>query len=177
MKITYYSGIISRLHVTSTTNRTKLSLICKAMSGKKEEDQRKPRIWNLIQCVGVVLSLIAAVEYFKYSTRIHYDWFHCTPIMEPLDSSENPIFKVWARGGPSCDKRGEFKTIVKSITRGFEPAKSPISFCIKENTGIPAIHYPIHEDKGEPGYIAYVEYTTNDREIQKICQNSTILHM
>lgn len=133
-----------------------------------------PQLSKLLQCVLIALGLISAVEYFKYSTRIHYDWFHCTPVEEPLSGS---AIRLYARGGPSCDKRGEVKTIIKRITRDYEPSKDGISFCIKENMKVGPVHYPVHEDKGEPGYVAYVGYDRDSAVVQEYCENATILHM
>ncbi|AJS92723.1 BAH_G0042640.mRNA.1.CDS.1 [Saccharomyces cerevisiae] len=140
----------------------------------KSAARPKPKIFNLFRVCFISLLLIAAVEYFKYGTRINYEWFHCTPIKEPQSGS---VIKLWARGGPSCDKRGEYKTIVKRITRDYEPNDEHLSFCIIENDNVPPVHYPIHEDKGEPGYVAYVGYDTDSELVQELCADSTIYHM
>ncbi|CCF60032.1 hypothetical protein KAFR_0I02530 [Kazachstania africana CBS 2517] len=148
------------------------------MSKPEENIQvRKPRqqILSLLKYVVISLMLIAAVEYFKYATRINYDWFHCTAVGEPIENSS--VVKLYARGGPSCDKRGEFKTIVKRITRDYEPNDESLSFCIKENKHLNSIHYPIHEEKGEPGYFAYVGYDSDYNLIEKYCEDSVIYHM
>lgn len=137
---------------------------------------RKPRFKALFQYVMLSFALIAAVEYFKFSTRIHYDWFHCTPHYESVDNTTS-VNKIFAVGGPSCDKRGELKTIVKRITRDYEPNDESVSFCIIENKDIDPIHYPLGEIKGEPGYWAYVGYDTDRDLIRKKCENNTIFHM
>lgn len=129
---------------------------------------------NLLKCVVIALSLIAAVEYFKYSTQMNYEWFHCTPTVESVGGMDNSLVKIWSRGGPSCDKRGEFKTIVKRITRDFDVNKEHASFCIIENSELPPIHYPVHEDKGEPGYIAYAGYNNDYKLVEEYCVDTTI---
>lgn len=92
---------------------------------------RKSNIFTLVQVVFIVLSLIAAVEYFKYSTRVNYDWFHCTPkVTEFPNSSIKEIISV---GGPSCDKRGQTKSILKRISREFDPNVESTVFCIKSD--------------------------------------------
>ncbi|CCD23106.1 uncharacterized protein NDAI_0B00720 [Naumovozyma dairenensis CBS 421] len=153
--------------------------------------QRSKQIRNLFLYILIALSLIAAVEYFKYSTRIHYEWFHCTAIKEPipydyynqevidiLDAEpSSSVVKYYARGGPSCDKRGEFKTIIKRITRDFEPNLEHYSFCIFENFELPQRHYPIDENKGAPGYVAYVGYDSDSKLVERLCNDSTIYHM
>ncbi|CCD24028.1 sphingosine N-acyltransferase subunit LIP1 NDAI_0C03680 [Naumovozyma dairenensis CBS 421] len=145
---------------------------------EKVLEERKPRFWTLFQCVVGALTLMAAVEYFKYSTRIHYEWFHCTPVIETVGGPSSSVIKLYSRGGPSCDKRGEFKTIVKRITRDYEPAEGAISFCINENVNVPAVHYPIDENKGAPGYVAFVGYDSDGKDlIEQMCEGSTILHM
>ncbi|CCH46778.1 ceramide synthase accessory subunit [Wickerhamomyces ciferrii] len=88
-------------------------------------------IFNLIQVVFIVLSLVAAVEYFKYSTRINYDWFHCTPQVTTFPNSS--IKQVISVGGPSCDKRGQTKSITKRLSREFEPNQDDVLFCIQDD--------------------------------------------
>ena len=136
----------------------------------------RSRIPILFQCIAVALALMAAVEYFKYGTKINYEWFHCTPIMEPVGTNTS-VLKIWARGGPSCDKRGEYKTILKRITRDYEPNEQHLQFCMIENMKVDPIHYPLGEDKGEPGYTAYVGYDEDEALVQKMCKDSTIFHM
>ncbi|CAG62918.1 uncharacterized protein GVI51_M13651 [Nakaseomyces glabratus] len=135
-----------------------------------------PQIFNLFKVLAVSLALIAAVEYFKYGTRINYEWFHCTPVMERVGGPDSSVLKIWARGGPSCDKRGEYKTILKRISRDYEPNDEHLSFCIKENMSVDPVHYPIHEDKGEPGYIAYVGYDSDKRTVDELCEGTTVFH-
>lgn len=138
--------------------------------------QEKPKFFSLFTVLLISLSLIAAVEYFKYGTRINYEWFHCTPSMEHVGPDSSSVSKIWARGGPSCDKRGEYKTILKRITRDYEPNNEAVSFCIKENMDIKPIHYPVDEHKGEPGYVGYVGYDSDKDIIEKICGDATIFH-
>lgn len=139
-------------------------------------EKRKPRFKALFQYILLSFVLIGAVEYFKFSTRIHYDWFHCTPHYESIDNTTS-VNKLFVVGGPSCDKRGEFKTIVKRITRDYETNNESVSFCIIENEKIDSIHYPLGEIKGEPGYWAYVGYDTDKDLILDKCENHTIYHM
>lgn len=136
----------------------------------------RSRIPILFQCIAISLSIIAAVEYFKYGTQINYEWFHCTPIMESM-GQDTTVQKIWARGGPSCDKRGEFKTIMKRITRDYEPNEQHLQFCMIENMNVEPIHYPLGEIKGEPGYTAYVGYNQDADLMQELCQDSTIFNM
>lgn len=138
--------------------------------------KRTPQVLTLFYYIMIGLVLIGAVEYFKYSTKIHYDWFHCTPVTEPLGKGSSAI-KLFAVGGPSCDKRGELKTIVKRITRDYDINDQHVSFCIKENLNVPHKHYPVHEDKGEPGYVAYVGYNSDYETIEEMCSDATILHI
>ena len=140
------------------------------------EPSPRSRIPILLQCITIALSLVAAVEYFKYSTKINYEWFHCTPIMEPVGTNTS-VLKIWARGGPSCDKRGEYKTIMKRITRDYEPNNQHLKFCMIENVNIGPIHYPLGEPKGEPGYVAYVGYNEDEELVQTMCKESTIFNM
>ncbi|XBW36888.1 hypothetical protein QEN19_002467 [Hanseniaspora menglaensis] len=123
---------------------------------------------------------IAAVEYFKYSTMIHYDWFHCTPVYEDISTVSN-IQKLFAVGGPSCDKRGQFKTLVKRIGRDFPVNKERKSFCIIEDKSLGYKHYPIeNENKGAPGYTAYIG-TTDDAvsmiDLNEICGESSVFNI
>lgn len=152
------------------------------MSEKIEavHERRKPRFKALFQYVCISLILIAAVEYFKYSTRIHYEWFHCTAVMEPidqLDGASSSVNRIFAKGGPSCDKRGELKIIMKRITRDYEPNDENYSFCIIENENVPSIHYPLGEDKGEPGYQAFVGYNSDKDLVEELCKDSIIYHL
>ena len=159
--------------------RKYLNLLQKKKSIVTNSNNPSNRIPNLLYCVIISLFLIAAVEYFKYSTRINYEWFHCTPIMEPISgyTDNSTVLKIWARGGPSCDKRGEFKTIMKRIVRDYEPNDESFSFCIIENMALDSIHYPLHENKGEPGYIAYVGYDKDSDLVNELCTDSIIYHM
>ena len=138
--------------------------------------KRKAQVNSLFQCTVVCLMLIAAVEYFKYATRIHYEWFHCTPTVEKIGTPDSSVIMLSSRGGPSCDKRGEFKTIVKRISRDFEPNSEHLSFCIKENAEVAPVHYPIGEDKGAPGYIAYAGYDRDFQLVKEMCADSPIYH-
>ncbi|KAL6928736.1 hypothetical protein ACO0SA_002065 [Hanseniaspora valbyensis] len=134
----------------------------------------------LVQYLAVGLIAIAAVEYFKYSTMIHYDWFHCTPTYENV-SSTSDVQKLFSVGGPSCDKRGEFKTIAKRIGRDFPVNKQRKSFCIVENKSLDYKHYPVENgNKGEPGYVAFIG-TTHDSDsmldLKQICGESDIFNI
>ncbi|SCV02455.1 LAME_0H00914g1_1 [Lachancea meyersii CBS 8951] len=137
--------------------------------------RRTPQVYKLLEYVTIGLVLIAAVELFKYSTRVNYEWFHCTPVMESL-SEGSSAYKIFAVGGPSCDKRGEFKSIMKKITYDYEPNDQAVSFCIKENESVAAIHYPIDTPKGSPGYVAYAAYTSEAHLIDEMCADATIMH-
>lgn len=139
--------------------------------------KREAQILNLFKCVVIALSLIAAVEYFKYATQMNYEWFHCTPIKESMGSPGSSVIKLSSKGGPSCDKRGEFKTIVKRISRDYEPNLEHLSFCIMENPNVPPVHYPVHEDKGEPGYYAYVGYNKDYPLVKELCGDTAIYHI
>ncbi|QLG72964.1 hypothetical protein HG535_0E00480 [Zygotorulaspora mrakii] len=139
--------------------------------------RREAQYLSLFKCVIISLSLIAAVEYFKYATQANYEWFHCTPSVEPIGYHGSSLVKLSSKGGPSCDKRGEFKTIVKKITRDFDVNKQHISFCIIENANVPPIHYPIHEDKGQPGYVAYAGYNNETELIEEHCGDATIFNI
>lgn len=91
----------------------------------------KSNVFTLLQTLFIVLSLIGAVEYFKYGTRVNYDWFHCTPeITEFPDSSIKQIISV---GGPSCDKRGQTKSILKKLSREFDPNEEKVVVCLKDD--------------------------------------------
>lgn len=143
---------------------------------KYHPDPRK-RIPILLKCIFIALLLIAAVEYFKYGTRINYEWFHCTPRIETIaEFPGTSVRKIWSQGGPSCDKRGEFKTLLKRITRDYEPNDEHLSFCIVENTKVGPVHYPIGEPKGEPGYVAYVGYDRDAALVESLCEGSDIFH-
>ncbi|CAL9729290.1 ceramide synthase subunit Lip1p [Monosporozyma unispora] len=147
---------------------------------EKVHEKRKPRFKALFQYVFISLLLIAAVEYFKYSTRIHYEWFHCTAVKQPFnqnDGSISSVNKIFAVGGPSCDKRGELKIIMKRITRDYEPNDENYSFCIVENENVASIHYPLGEDKGKPGYHAFVGYDHDKELVEDLCKDSTIYHL
>ena len=88
------------------------------------------------------------------------------------------VIKLWARGGPSCDKRGEFKTIAKRISLDFEPNEEHLSFCIMENMDVPTRHYPVaDENKGAPGYVAFAGYDSDYELVEKLCEGETIYHM
>ena len=52
-----------------------------------------PQIFNLFKVLAVSLALIAAVEYFKYGTRINYEWFHCTPVMERVGGPDSSVLQ------------------------------------------------------------------------------------
>ena len=90
--------------------------------------RRKAQINNLFICTVICLSIIAAVEYFKYGTR------------------------------------------------DFEPNNEHLSFCIKENLEVPPVHYPIHENKGLPGYIAYAGYDKDYSLVKEMCADTPIYH-
>ncbi|KAH3899406.1 related to Ceramide synthase subunit LIP1 [Saccharomycodes ludwigii] len=135
----------------------------------------------LLKYIAVVLSLIAAVEYFKYGTRINYEWFHCTPIYQDISPVTKNAKKLFSVGGPSCDKRGEFKTIVKRITRDYEVNDDRITFCIIENLRVSPVHYPVEDDdKGEPGYYAYIandsDFNALELITEKCLQEESILY-
>lgn len=132
-----------------------------------------PKIANLFKTIFLSFAIIAAVEYFKYGTKINYEWFHCWPVKEQVGGPDSSVFKLWARGGPSCDKRGEYKTILKRISRDYEPNDEHISFCIIENKGVSPVHYPIHDDKGAPGYWAYVGYDRDSHLVREMCGDHT----
>ncbi|KAL6946795.1 hypothetical protein ACO0QE_001644 [Hanseniaspora vineae] len=149
------------------------------------------KVSALIQYIFISLALIAAVEYFKFGTRQNYEWFHCTPVYESLnistsstttgDSSPSTAKKLYAVGGPSCDKRGEFKTLVKRITRDYDINKQRISFCIVEAPEVSYRHYPVEDgNKGAAGYVAYIA-EDNDLpgllEIEKLCKDTSIYHI
>lgn len=141
--------------------------------------RRKAQINNLFICTIICLTIIAAIEYFKYATRINYEWFHCTPVIDKITLPTYPdssVVMLSSRGGPSCDKRGEFKTIVKRISRDFEPNTEHLSFCIKENLDVSPVHYPIDENKGLPGYIAYAGYDSDLNLIKEMCADTPIYH-
>ncbi|SCU86477.1 LAFA_0E01002g1_1 [Lachancea sp. 'fantastica'] len=137
--------------------------------------RRTPQVFKLLEYVCIGLFLIAAVELFKYSTRVNYEWFHCTPIKEPV-SENSSAFKIFAIGGPSCDKRGEYKAIMKKITYDYEPNDESVSFCIKENADVTPIHYPIDTPKGAPGYVAYAAYDSDAQLISQLCDDAIIMH-
>lgn len=129
------------------------------------------QVSTLVQYIIGALALVAAVEYFKYKTRISYEWFHCTPQYEALSSEEgNSAQKLWSIGGPSCDKRGELKTIMKRITMDYDPNKEPVKFCIIEDTNIDSIHYPVEDgNKGDPGYFSFVAYEHDSKLVEESC--------
>lgn len=89
------------------------------------------RINILIQTIIGFFVLIAGAEYFKYSTQANYNWFHCTP--QVVEISDSSILEVTSIGGPSCDKRGQVKSITKRIVSLFDPNIEPVIFCIKED--------------------------------------------
>ncbi|KAH3673615.1 hypothetical protein WICPIJ_009707 [Wickerhamomyces pijperi] len=86
---------------------------------------------TLIETILAMLALIAGVEYFKYATMTNYEWFHCT-VQRSLDPSSS-IVEYTSVGGESCDKRGQFKSIVKAASREFDPNYDDVVFCIKED--------------------------------------------
>ncbi|KAL2709835.1 Ceramide synthase subunit LIP1 [Kluyveromyces marxianus] len=140
----------------------------------KEKYVPQNRVFILLQYIACALALVAAVEYFKYKTRISYEWFHCTPQFAPLGSnshsSSSSAQKLWAVGGPSCDKRGELKTIMKRITMDYDPNEEPVRFCIVENHQVPSIHYPVENgNKGEAGYVSYVGYERDAAAVEEAC--------
>lgn len=135
---------------------------------------QEPKIKNLFKTFFISLVVMAAIEWFKYGTKLNYEWFHCWPEQESVGSPDSSVLKLWARGGPSCDKRGEYKTILKRISRDFEPNDEHLSFCIIENKRLPHVHYPIHEDKGEPGYWAYVGYNHDSELVTEMCGEHAI---
>ncbi|SCU86708.1 LANO_0C08944g1_1 [Lachancea nothofagi CBS 11611] len=137
--------------------------------------QRTPQVLRLLQYVCVGLALIASVELFKYSFRVNYDWVHCTPVKEQL-SQGTSAYKIFSVGGPSCDKRGEFKSIMKKMASDYQPQVDGVSFCIKESKDVPPIHYPTGTPKGKPGYVAYVAYESDSPLISEVCQDATIMH-
>lgn len=139
--------------------------------------RRVTQVKNLFFYIFMALSLMGAVEYFKYGTRTNYEWFHCRPQKELIGGPGSTVYKLWSRGGPSCDKRGEFKTLVKRISRDYEPNEQHLSFCIIENKDVGPIHYPIHEDKGEPGYIAYAGYNQDSELVKELCGDNVIYNM
>lgn len=150
----------------------------KITGAKTIEPKRVAQVWTLLGYIFSSLLLIASVEYFKYSTRINYEWFHCTPIKEQVGGYSSSVVKMWSVGGPSCDKRGEFKTLVKLITRDYEPNEEHLSYCIIENLNVPPIHYPVADgNKGEPGYIAYAGYDSDSQLVSEMCGDSQIFHI
>lgn len=134
----------------------------------------------LLEYTIICLLAIAGVEYFKYSTKIHYDWFHCTPVYENITTTNN-IQKLFAVGGPSCDKRGQFKTIVKRIGRDYPVNTERKSFCIVEDKSLNYKHYPIENgNKGDPGYYAYIASTNDDSDMLKLaslCDSESIFNI
>ncbi|CEP24777.1 LIP1 [Cyberlindnera jadinii] len=88
------------------------------------------KVFTLLQVTFIVLALIAGVEYFKYSTMVNYEWFHCTPQLTLIPGTG--ITKAIAVGGPSCDKRGQLKSITKRLTRTFDPNLEPLAFCLAQ---------------------------------------------
>ncbi|EDO18796.1 hypothetical protein Kpol_1028p71 [Vanderwaltozyma polyspora DSM 70294] len=141
-------------------------------------ERRVPQVWTLLKYIFISLCLIAAVEYFKFGTRINYEWFHCTPIKEQVGGPSSSVIKMWAVGGPSCDKRGEFKTLFKRISRDYDPNDEPVAYCFVENKNIPSVHYPIENgNKGEPGYVAYVGYMSDYDLIEAECGENQIFHV
>jgi hypothetical protein len=116
------------------------------------------KVFNLVQVAFVVFALIAAVEYFKYSTRMNYEWFHCTPQLSTIPGTE--ITRAIAVGGPSCDKRGQLKSITKRLTRTFDPNVEPLAFCIHEEDDI---------------IVGYVSKINEEELLQQHCSN--IIHL
>ncbi|GMM39915.1 sphingosine N-acyltransferase subunit [Hanseniaspora uvarum] len=138
------------------------------------------RFLVLLEYTIICLLAIASVEYFKYSTKIHYDWFHCTPVYENITAANN-IQKLFAVGGPSCDKRGQLKTIVKRIGRDYPVNTERKSFCIVEDKSLAYKHYPIENgNKGNPGYFAYIASTENMSDMNKLtslCDSESIFNI
>lgn len=114
------------------------------------------RIPILIEITVIVLAIVGGIEYFKFSTRMNYDWFHCTAQITQVPGTE--IVKATAIGGPSCDARGQLKTITKKLTRKYDPNYQSYVFCLKE------------DDK--EGVIGYVANTTDEALLtQNYCSN------
>ncbi|CDR41807.1 CYFA0S08e00254g1_1 [Cyberlindnera fabianii] len=114
------------------------------------------RIPILIEITVIVLAIVGGIEYFKFSTRMNYDWFHCTAQITQVPGTE--IVKATAIGGPSCDARGQLKTITKKLTRKYDPNHQSYVFCLKE------------DDK--EGVIGYVANTTDEALLtQNYCSN------
>ena len=138
------------------------------------------RFLVLLEYTIICLLAIAGVEYFKYSTKIHYDWFHCTPVYQNITATNN-IQKLFAVGGPSCDKRGQFKTIVKRIGRDYPVNTERKSFCIVEDKSLNYKHYPIENgNKGDPGYYAYIASTNDGSDMLKLaslCESESIFNI
>ncbi|KAH3674331.1 hypothetical protein WICMUC_003403 [Wickerhamomyces mucosus] len=88
------------------------------------------RFAKLFKYIAILAVLMAAVEYFKYGTMTNYEWFHCTVSSTGIPNTSIKEFK--AVGGPSCDKRGQLKSIVKKISREFDPNYRDVLFCIKD---------------------------------------------
>lgn len=52
-----------------------------------------------------------------------------------------------------------------------------MSFCIKEELDVSPVHYPVHEKKGIPGYVAYVGYDSDSAILEDLCEDATIMHI
>lgn len=116
------------------------------------------KVFNLVQVTLVVLVLVAAVEYFKYSTKANYEWIHCTAQTSLVPNTN--ITRATAFGGTSCDKRGQMKAIVNKLTRTFDPNEEKLAFCLQEEQDIVA------------GYIANVE---EEQTLKGLCDH--IIHL
>ncbi|AGO13553.1 AaceriAGL329Cp [[Ashbya] aceris (nom. inval.)] len=128
-------------------------------------------------CAG--LAFVGALEYFKHYTKNNYEWFHCTAVVEPVQGTTT-VEKLFAVGGPPCDKRAELKVITQKLTKHFDPNKQPALFCIVENTSVEAVHYPVSRtNKGPAGYIAYAGYEADRAAVHKYCEahGAAVLHM
>jgi len=115
---------------------------------------QKNNVFTLIQVIFIVLSLIGGVEYFKYSTRINYDWFHCTPNVHSLDGS---VKKITSTGGTSCDFRGMTKSILKKLSTEFEPQDGKIVVCLENNN--------------EDGVVGYGSFIEDEEKLKTYCGN------
>ncbi|CCH60485.1 hypothetical protein TBLA_0C06930 [Henningerozyma blattae CBS 6284] len=144
--------------------------------------RRVTQVKHLLFYISIALTLMAAIEWFKYGTKINYEWFHCRTQIEFMDyvdsGKSSTVRKIWSRGGPSCDKRGEFKTIVKRISRDYEPNDQHLSFCIIENEHVKPVHYPVEDvNEGDPGYYAYVGYDEDKELVEYLCGDHLVYHI
>ncbi|AMD21960.1 HFR105Wp [Eremothecium sinecaudum] len=133
---------------------------------------------NLLYYMGILLSVLGAIELFKYSTRLNYEYFHCTTISEPVAEATS-MNMIYAVGSSSCDKRGEIKTILRKITRDYDPNLQPASFCLVENRAVGSIHYPDKGKKGPAGYVAYAAYDDDEELLLEQCaqDGATVFHL